>query len=111
MTIQLRFLGLNIKGSLISADTMNTQKKICDKIIAKEADYVLCVKANHKKLRDEIADYFHKIDCDNPEFIQSYQEVDKEHGLVGQRQYCQLMVDEWINGARNALRVNYIPIK
>lgn len=92
---------LNIKGALISADAMNTQKKICDKIVSKEADYVLCVKANHKNLRNEIAAYFHKVDCDNPEFIQSYEEIDKGHGRVEQRQYRQLMVNEWISGAKD----------
>ena len=56
---------LNISGAIISADAMNTQKKIVTKIIKNDGDYVLCVKNNHKKLKDEIAVYFHKVTRDS----------------------------------------------
>lgn len=90
---------LNIKGALISADAMNTQKKIVDKIVAKKADYILCVKANHKKLRDEISAYFHKVKRENPEFIETYDEVDSGHGRIEERTYRQLRLSEWIKEA------------
>ena len=92
---------LNIKGALISADAMNTQKKICDKIISKKADYVLCVKNNHKKLKEEISAYFHKVKRDNPEFISTYEEVDSGHGRIETRVYRQLLLNEWINEAKS----------
>jgi len=91
---------LNIKGSLISADAMNTQKKICKKIISKQADYVLCVKSNHKKLKDEISSYFHKVTRDTPDWIACYEEVDSGHGRIETRRYRQLMNNEWINEAK-----------
>jgi len=92
---------LNIKGALISADAMNTQRKIVDKIVEKKADYVLCVKLNQKKLHDEIAAYFHKIKRETPEFIDEFEEVDSGHGRIEVRKYRQLRVNEWISEANN----------
>ena len=53
-------------------------------------DYVLCIKNNHKKLKEEIAAYFHKVTRDNPEHIQSHEEIDSGHGRIESRIYRQL---------------------
>lgn len=92
---------LNIKGALISADAMNTQRKIVDKLVEKKADYVLCVKLNQKKLHNEIAAYFHKVKRETPEFIDEFEEVDSGHGRVEVRRYRQLRVNEWISEAKH----------
>jgi len=87
---------LNISGAIVSADAMNTQKQIVAKILNNGGDYVLCVKNNHKKLKEEIAAYFHKVTRDNPEYIQSHEEVDSGHGRIESRIYRQLRMSEWI---------------
>lgn len=92
---------LNIKGALISADAMNTQRKIVDKIVEKQADYVLCVKLNQKRLHREIAAYFHKVKRDTPAFIEEYEEIDSGHGRVEVRRYRQLRVSEWISETKH----------
>ena len=99
---------LNIKGALISADAMNTQKKIVNKIVEKQADYILCVKANHKTLRDEISAYFHKVKRETPEFIEEYKEVDSGHGRVEERTYRQLRVNEWIKEAEQWSKIQTV---
>ncbi|ECN8543373.1 ISAs1 family transposase, partial [Salmonella enterica subsp. enterica serovar Newport] len=71
---------LNINGALISVDAMNTQKKIADKIINRGADYVLCVKNNHRELRNEIAACFTKVSRDTPEYLARYEETDAGRG-------------------------------
>lgn len=76
---------------------MNTQKKIADKIISRGADYVLCVKNNHRELRNEIAAYFTKVSRDNPEYLARYEETDAGHGRTEVRRYRQLRVNEWIS--------------
>ncbi|MBQ4853050.1 ISAs1 family transposase, partial [Pseudoalteromonas sp. MMG012] len=38
---------LEIKGCLVTIDAMGCQKSIAEKIVGKEADYLLAVKANH----------------------------------------------------------------
>lgn len=50
---------LHIKGTHITADAINTQTKIVQKVPAKGGDYTLSVKANHKTLHEEIKAYFH----------------------------------------------------
>ena len=49
---------LQVKGAHITADAMNTQKKIAQKIHEKGGDYTLSLKANHKTLCKEIQAYF-----------------------------------------------------
>jgi predicted transposase YbfD/YdcC len=49
---------LMIQGNIITIDAMGTQTEIIDKIIKKEADYILAVKENQKQLLKEIIDEF-----------------------------------------------------
>ena len=49
---------LMIKGNIITIDAMGTQTNIVEKIIEKEADYILAVKENQKQLLEEIIDEF-----------------------------------------------------
>jgi predicted transposase YbfD/YdcC len=49
---------LTIKGCIITIDAMGCQRKIAEKIIKKEADYILMVKDNQKKLRIQIEESF-----------------------------------------------------
>lgn len=46
---------LVVKGAIISIDAMGTQKKITEKIIEKEADYVLALKGNQGTLHKDVA--------------------------------------------------------
>jgi len=41
---------LDINGCVITIDAMGTQQEIAKQIVAKGADYVLCLKANHPTL-------------------------------------------------------------
>ena len=45
---------LEIKGCLVTIDAMGCQKSIAEKIVSKEANYLLAVKANHKGLLSQI---------------------------------------------------------
>jgi predicted transposase YbfD/YdcC len=49
---------LEIKGCLITIDAMGCQTDIAEKIIEKQAGYVLAVKNNQKFLHEAIIDYF-----------------------------------------------------
>ena len=90
---------LNIQGAHITADAMNTQKKIARKIAAKGGDYTLCLKANHKTLHEEIRAYFHKVKRDAADKLTVHEEVDAGHGRVEKRTCRQLPVTEWISEA------------
>ncbi len=79
---------------------MNSQTKIVDKIQAEEADYLLCIKNNQKKLRNEIEAYFHKVQRDTPELIAHAEHTDAGHGRIEVRRCQQLLVNEWIEEAK-----------
>ena len=51
---------LCLKGCVVTIDAMGTQKEIAEKIIEKEADYILQVKGNQHSLMEDIALYFEK---------------------------------------------------
>ena len=90
---------LQVKGAHITADAMNTQKKIAQKIHKKGGDYTLSLKDNHKTLRKEIQAYFHKVTRDAPQQVAVHEEVDGGHGRVERRTCRQLPADEWVSGA------------
>lgn len=49
---------LNVRGCLVTIDAMGCQKDIAKKIVQKEADYLLAVKGNQKKLESAFNDFF-----------------------------------------------------
>lgn len=48
---------LNIKGHMVVADALNCQKETALIIVEQKADYLLCVKNNHRNLKRDIEDY------------------------------------------------------
>ncbi len=90
---------LQVKGAHITADAMNTQKKIARKMHDKGGDYTWSLKDNHKTLRNEIQAYFHKVTRDAPATLAVHEEVDGGHGRVEKRVCRQLPVSEWVSGA------------
>ncbi|BAY93724.1 putative spermidine/spermine acetyltransferase [Tolypothrix sp. PCC 7601] len=51
---------LDITGAIITIDAMGTQTEIAKQIIAKKADYVLALKANHPTLYSQVKEWFEK---------------------------------------------------
>lgn len=87
---------LSLKGAIITVDAMNSQKKIAQKIVKEEGDYVFCIKDNHKKLKQEIQAYFHKIQRDEPSLLQCHEEIDVGHGRIEIRRCQSLTANKWI---------------
>ena len=73
---------LEISGCIVTTDALNCQKKIAEKIIDREADYVLRVKDNQGGLNQaiqELFDYAEEtgfVDCDY------HKTVNKGHGRI-----------------------------
>src|ERR1700730_12863883 len=53
---------LDLKGTIITTDALNTQKTTANKAIEKEADYFLPVKGNHPSLQEEIELLFNEAE-------------------------------------------------
>lgn len=49
---------LYVRGCIVTIDAMGCQKKIAEKIVRQQADYVLSVKDNQKKLHQDLQDWF-----------------------------------------------------
>ena len=90
---------LEIEGSVITADAMHCQKKTAEMICEKKGDYVLQVKNNQASLLEEIKAYFHKVRRDDPLLLDSYDDVDGEHGRINERSYQLLALTEWCDEA------------
>ena len=83
---------LCLKGCIVTIDAMGTQKAIAKKIIEKEADYILQVKANQPALMEDIARHFEKnvflIEKDKLEKDKRYHiDICGEHGRIEKRRY------------------------
>ncbi|QIL85378.1 ISAs1 family transposase [Vibrio sp. HDW18] len=75
---------LDVKGCLITIDAMGCQKKIAQKILDKEADYLLAVKGNQGMLEQAFDDYF-RMDMLQDFDGSSYRTQEKSHGRIETR--------------------------
>ncbi|MBX2841003.1 MAG: ISAs1 family transposase, partial [Flammeovirgaceae bacterium] len=51
---------VDCQGSIITIDAIGRQKGIVEKIIAKQVDYLIALKANQKGLYEEVVDFMEK---------------------------------------------------
>ena len=76
---------LELKGSIVTIDAMGTQKEIAEAIVARKAEYVLCVKANRPTLHEELQWFFDDIDPESDQqegLVDYHRSVDKDHGGI-----------------------------
>jgi predicted transposase YbfD/YdcC len=86
---------LAIKGAVVTADALNTQKSIASLIQEKEADYILALKGNHKQLAQEVRQWWEK----NQEQLQESGEkrVESGHHRLEKRQTWAIPAAEVIS--------------
>ena len=79
---------LDIKGATITIDAIGTQEEIVNKIVDKEAHYVLPVKDNQKELRKQIKSQFESYNnlYGNSEVFHK-KTIEKDHGRIEEREY------------------------
>lgn len=86
---------LYLKGNIVTIDAIGCQKEITHKIVAKEADYVLALKQNHKELYEDVTLFLN----DKP-LIEL--PVEKDHGRIEiRRAYITSDID-WLIHKHNA---------
>ena len=74
---------LDLKGTLVTADAMHTQRIATELIISKGGDCVLAVKRNQPSLHKDTKDWLK--DPGNADIMVSHQETNKGHGRVETR--------------------------
>ena len=86
---------LALQGAIITIDAMGCQKKITRTIIDEKADYVIQVKNNQQRLREDIALFFQ--DATNGPF-DVCETVNGDHGRIETRQYVATSDIGWLPG-------------
>lgn len=72
----------DLKGAVLTCDALNTQKKLCGKLLEKGADYCMALKSNHAYLYDEVAAWFKTAKA--ADMVKTAARVDKGHGRYGE---------------------------
>jgi predicted transposase YbfD/YdcC len=78
---------LSVKGCLVTADALNCQKAIAEKIVEKQAAYILAVKGNQPTLAAQIIQSF-ELEEPTSEHIT----YDKDHGRI-EKKTCQVITE------------------
>ncbi len=74
---------LALKGRIVTADAMHTQRATAEAVTAGGGDYVLALKANQGRLHDDVRLYLD--DPAQADKLQSCQQVDGDHGRIETR--------------------------
>ncbi len=72
---------LDCSGGIITIDAVACQKVIVEKIVEKEADYIIALKGNQGGLFQQVDDYLEK----NKHHLPCCRQMDKDHGRGEQR--------------------------
>ena len=80
---------LDIKGCIVTIDAMGCQTAIVEKIVEKEADYVITCKGNQGHLHADIETLFAQLFQETNELtdLTYHQSVDQQHGRREVREY------------------------
>lgn len=82
---------LFLKGSVITIDAMGCQRSIAEKIIEKEADYILAVKGNQGGLEEQLQRLFKIRTTDSHD-----KQVDGGHARIETRECHIIQQLEWL---------------
>jgi len=90
---------LEIAGCIVTIDAIGCQTEIAARIVDKEADYVLALKANQGTLYEDVVRYFAWALADKfkQTTYRSQQTTDGEHGRLEVRRYYVTDDIEWLS--------------
>lgn len=85
---------MDIKGSVVTADALNTQKDIASQIIDQGGDYVLALKGNHQFLHEDVKLFFEDAISDGFDVPHGFCEQDNcGHGRIENRKYFSVGIE------------------
>jgi len=86
---------IDIEDHVVSIDAMGCQKNIAQKIVEKNGDYLLALKANQKNLLENVQAYFQDEETLNE--MSYWKEFDKGHGRIEKRECWATSNISWID--------------
>lgn len=89
---------LDIKGCIVTIDAMGCQKNIAEKIVEKEANYVLALKGNQGGLYEDVKLYMDSIVDQQLKNVphKSLEIIEKGHGRIEERRYWVTEAIDWL---------------
>lgn len=83
---------LDLKGGIVTIDSMGCQTGIAAAIVEQEADYVLALKGNHGKLHEQVGDFFAIAEQHEYKALDAQPHVtcEKDHGRIESRRVVAL---------------------
>ncbi len=92
---------LDIKGSIVTIDAMGRQKSIAKLILKQGGDFVLALKANHKRLHRKVIQQFERLNTgfkppSRASLFACHQAYDKAHGRIEHRKVTAMDVQDWL---------------
>ena len=84
---------LNLKGAIVTIDAMGTQKELAQRIVDKDADYVLALKGNRQSLHEDAALFF--ADPASAAACARSAATDAGHGRIEERS-CRVAEASWL---------------
>ena len=103
---------LEINGCIVTIDAMGTQKDIAEKVISKDADYILSLKENQKTMYRDVKLYLDDIRKDNDvkNSDNYYRTIEKGHGRIESRTCVISEEIGWLNGKDEWRGINGIGV-
>lgn len=91
---------LDLKGCIVTADALNTQKGIAREIREQGADYVMALKENHPTLCNEVQGIFEAVrEDDNADgALSTTESVETNHGRTETRRCWSVEAPAWLTG-------------
>jgi predicted transposase YbfD/YdcC len=87
---------LDITGSIITTDALNTQKKSAELIVSKGADYLTALKGNQSTLHDDVILFFENIPKSYESTLNTYKSIDSGHGRIEERTVTSCNRIDWL---------------
>jgi excisionase family DNA binding protein len=101
-----------IEGAIVTIDAMGGQRDIAQKIVGRNADYVLALKGNHGSLREDVdvlvADQ--KVKHFNDTTIGRHETVDADHGRIETRTTTVIHDVAWVQERNNWLGLKAVAL-
>ena len=93
---------LELKGSIVTIDSMGCQTEIAKAIIGKDADYVLALKGNQSNLHDQVDTFFRIAEQNDYKNLDAKPEItcEKGHGRIETRRVVALPA-KWLEGVQS----------
>lgn len=87
-----------IEGAVVTIDAMGCQRGIAEKIIAKKADYILALKGNQGRLREDVEIFANEQKAlkFKDTTISVHETVDGDHGRIETRNYTVIHNGGWL---------------